>query len=57
MDCSLGGFGDEMRESQGQSLWRPSMNPPQKRPLKGLSESCSENQKATCQKARFKDKE
>lgn len=25
----------EMRESQGQSLWNPSINPPQKRPLKG----------------------
>lgn len=27
--------GDEMRESQGQSLWNPSINPAQKRPLKG----------------------
>lgn len=43
--------GDEMRESQGQSLWNPSINPPQKRPLKGR-QSRSENQKA-----RFKDKE
>lgn len=47
----------EMRESQGQSLWNPSVNTSSEETLKEMSERWSENQKAMCRKARFKAKE
>lgn len=47
---------DEMRNSQGQSLWNPSINPPQRRPSKRCQRGGQKTRRESLERQEFKDK-